>query len=148
MGKKKKKSKDKTKKKKSKGILGNPLVRLLGKALVLVLLLASAAVLWNPELVPDEAQREKVKAMRDIALSLTQDGQGRVEEYAQPLSQIHQMTQSIPKGVVLGDQEVYVEDVVMTVAGELEKLPVEQFQQFRATLCADLVATVAACLAE
>ncbi len=41
----------------------------------------------------------------------------------------------------MGDQEIYIEDVVDQVSSQLEELPIDKYQQFRSNFCAELVAT-------
>jgi len=140
MSKKKKKLSDKPKKKKFK-------IKKLIKPLIFLLIIGSGVAIWKPDLIQDETQRARVEEIRETALDYSEIGQEVVEKRLQVLGSINEATKSVPKKMIqVGDQEIYVEDLLRLAAAQLETIPSQQYQQFKSTFCADAVATVSACV--
>jgi hypothetical protein len=140
MGKKKKKKKSTDGKKKKKKFKLGGLIKLV----IFVLIVGSGVAMWQPELVKDEKQREQVLVAREKLLGFTNQSETIMTEKAQVLGAFSSAKDRLPKEVVIGDQEIYVDDVIQSFAAELETLPVEQFQRFKVSFCADLVASASA----
>lgn len=133
----KKKKKKKLKKKKFKPIK-------LVKLLLFLLVIGSGIALWKPDLIQDEQQRQQVLSMREYLVSQSQIGSQTLVDKAQVLGAVSLAKDKLPKEIVVGNQEIYVDEALQQVASELEMLPAEQFKRFKANFCADLVASASA----
>ena len=148
MGKKKKKKKGDSSGEAKPKLFKKKHKRFLRNLVVLLLVGGSGLVLWKPDLVKDEAQRERVEGFRDKISGITTSGQEVAVDKFSGLGKVKGLTDNISGEVSIGDKEVYFEEVVKAVSSELENLPIENYQKFRANFCADLVATVSAEVSE
>jgi len=134
MSKKKKKKKDGP-----KPLISKKLKRRVFRSLIIFVIASLGYMMYNPNVIQDEESRDKIINLRDKILSLTNSSQEKLVEVAPQAQKLSSVVTKIPVGDVLGDQDVYVEDIVKQASTQLEKLPYDSFQRFRTDFCADLV---------
>lgn len=134
--KKKKKSSDKPKKSKKK------LKKKLIKLFIFGIIVTSGIALWKPDLIQNPQQRARVESMRESMLGFATNIISRAESDNQKvLGAFSNIKENLPEDITIGGQEIIVEQVIGEVASQLETLPADQYTKFRASFCADLVAT-------
>lgn len=115
---------------------------MLKKLLVLLIIIGigtGIAALVFAERIPDETSRETVLAIRSQVLGTTDVASSGLKSTIlnQLTSRTSEATGSY--GVVVGDKEIYVEDILMDVTKDIQKLPQEQYQVLQQRMCADLI---------
>lgn len=143
MGKKKKSDQ-----KKSKKLFKKKHKRFLIRVILFMVIGGSGLAIWKPELIKNETQRQRVMGVRQTLSQVTTSSQDSLNQRLASLSKSKEATQSIPKTITVGNQEIYLDETINRIATELETIPKEQYQQFRAQFCAPLVATVSSKLEE
>lgn len=136
MAKKKKKKKDGP-----KPFFSKKKKRQLIKLVIFALLASSGYVLAKPEVIKDEQKRQQVEQIKEKVLSATQQGQEEISKVLPKNNNFSQITQKIPKGVVLGEEDIYVEDAVKQVSQYIQDLPEEQINRIKSEFCADLISS-------
>lgn len=127
---------------------GKKMRKLIIKLVLFVILGASLAVLYQPELIQDEASRARVVGIRTTMEEGLNTSNQQLVKILAPAQNLSQTMSTLPKGVVLGEREVYLEDAVGAVTSQLETLPTDHYQRFKSSFCADVVATMSAVQAE
>ena len=134
----------KSKSPKKSGGSGRKMKKLLIRLVILIVVGGSLFVLYKPEVVQDEKSRERILGMRDQLSSIMVDANGKTHQIFQPLQTIAGQFDSIPNQIEIGDQEIYLDRTVSGISNQLEKLPIESYQRFKANFCSDAVATISA----
>ena len=129
---------------KKKGFLKKKHKRLLTRLFLLVVVGGSGLVLWKPDLVKDDAQRERVLGMRTTLLEVNTVGQEKILKQLANFSEIKNISEKLPDEITIGSEEIDVDQALSLVSSQLETLTAEQYRNFKAYFCADLVATASA----
>jgi len=110
------------------------------KLLILTILGGGGYIFSNPNVIPDPQQREQVLNAKDYLLHLNDRAQASLVDALPQTQQItSHASQLSQNGVVLGDQEINVEEVIRQAAQSLENIPQNQLQRFKTDFCADVI---------
>lgn len=114
--------------------------RLLIKLIIFSVLGTISYALYNPNIIKDPVNRQKVLDARETVSQLNQNGQQKLTEL---IPQAKKLTGEdgllSQKGLVLGDKEIFIDDLVKDVTKSLETLPSTQLTNFKADFCADVI---------
>ena len=113
--------------------------RLFFRVLIAGTLALSAYTLFNPEIIKNQAAKEKVYGARQALVSISEQSQQQVEEKLPQIQQLTSIKERIPQEIVLGDQDIVVEEAIKQVTQNIEHLPAKQLERFRTDFCADLI---------
>lgn len=135
MGKKKKK-----KSKEGKSFFSKKRKRLLFRLTIIGLLAYAGYTLANPETIKDPKRRAQVESLQQTISETSNKAQEQVVDKLPQSQKLTGLASSLSKqGVVVGDQEIYVEDAIDQVGESLKDLPKSQVQRIKADFCADVI---------
>lgn len=111
---------------------------------ILILFIGSGIVLYKPEIVQNEDSREKVLGIRQNLITIASAAGNKSLAVFQPIQSIANRINSASNSAHILEQEINVDQAVLGISTQIEKLPVERYQRFKANFCADAVATASA----
>lgn len=141
-------SKDKSKSSKPKSSLLGKLIKRIFQIAVLAVLVGGVAVLYQPELITDESSRERVLGVRQVIENKYQELAAKPDETSEVNYSLPQVNYQAGSTLVIGDQEIVVDEVITRLSQDLETWPKQAYSTFKSNFCADVVATMAAVKAE
>lgn len=146
MAKKKKLSSGERRRKAARRFQGS-VVKMVG----LVLLGGAAFLLFNPQVIENLEQRQKVEAVRSNLFESGDEGGGQLTtaiESAKEYIEHAFETIKIPKELTGSEEEIVVQELVDNLTEQVKQLPAEQVKRVKVGFCQDVIdeATKAACL--
>lgn len=108
---------------------------------VLGFVIMTGYVIFNPDVVADPAQREKLEGIRSGIAKIGDTIQGKTTIISKGFIPSDTWQKISSSGVVLGEKEINVDSVVGEISSRLKTLPASQLNEIRAKMCSDLFAT-------
>ena len=94
---------------------------------------------YNPSIIQDETTRDKVEGLKAQVIDKTSQAQEQLVSRLPENFQLNNLTQKLPQGAILGEDEVAVESLLSEITNKLKQLPQEKLEQVKADICADVL---------
>lgn len=122
-----------------KPLISRRMRRRLIRLFLLAVIGSSAYAFYDPSIIPDPAiQNQVITARTKSAQVLAETTQVLPDSLPEQLN-LSKLSQYIPQGAVLGNQQIDVENLMSTITTQLKEVPEEKAKQFKQDFCADLV---------
>lgn len=105
----------------------------------LLLLLVASVIIWlKPDLVTDPVKRQQIDKLKTQSGSISQNIQSDILGLLTN-GQTEAITSQLPETILVGGEEIVVEDLIKSLTKQLEQIPASSLERFRTDFCSPLV---------